>query len=221
MLKPKAQGCLVNRYEYNITVHHQLFLTLRCLKRKNLETPWNLFCSLTKCNLYLLDDVDDNIWSYFWSTPSPILFPSYSLSWPCFLLMLATAANQREALKSPFHLKEEPKVEEALSPRPPSQSHSQVQPSFPATFCKDGPAGTAAATEPPGPLKPREGSPLSKNSLLSQDINMKVASELLIKLSGNSSCLWWYGIECTQLCLFCWCNTQALWYWYTRSSLKS
>lgn len=100
------------------------------------------------------------------------------------LLFPAAAANQREALKSPFHLKEEPKVEETLSPRPSSQSQSQGQPSFPATFCQDGSAGATAASERPGSLKPREGSP--KNSLLSQDINMKVASELLMKLSGSS-----------------------------------
>ncbi|MEQ2205285.1 hypothetical protein XENOCAPTIV_010416 [Xenoophorus captivus] len=94
----------------------------------------------------------------------------------------ARAANQRESLKSPFHLKEEPKVEEAPSPRPSSQCQSQVQPSFPGSFCQDGPTGTAAAMES---LKPREGSPMAKNSLLSQDINVKVASELLIKLSGR------------------------------------
>lgn len=76
-------------------------------------------------------------------------------------------------------------MEEALSPRPSSQSQSQVQPSFPAAFCQDGPTGVTAATERPGPLKPREGSPMAKSSLLSQDINVKVASELLIKLSGR------------------------------------
>uniref|UniRef100_A0A3B5R5V7 Zinc finger protein 827 n=1 Tax=Xiphophorus maculatus TaxID=8083 RepID=A0A3B5R5V7_XIPMA len=64
---------------------------------------------------------------------------------------------------------EEPKVEEAPSPRPSSQCQSQVQP-------------TVAMES----LKPREGSPMAKNSLLSQDINVKVASELLIKLSENS-----------------------------------
>lgn len=111
----------------------------------------------------------------------------YIPSWPKFsFCFLATAANQREALKSPFHLKEEPKVEEALSPRPSSQSQSQVQPSFPATFSQDGPAGAAPVAERPVLLKPREGSPMAKNSLLNQDINVKVASELLIKLSGNS-----------------------------------
>ncbi|XP_034389405.1 zinc finger protein 827 [Cyclopterus lumpus] len=102
------------------------------------------------------------------------------------LLMKLSAANQRETLKSPFHLKEEPKVEEAVSPRPTSQSQSQVQPSFPATFCQNGPVGAAAATERPGSLKPREGSPRTKNTLLNQDINIKVASELLIKLSENN-----------------------------------
>lgn len=120
-----------------------------------------------------------------WSQPIyPCLIQILCLSFFCFLQSLLSptaAANQREALKSPFHLKEEPKVEEALSPRPASQS--QIQPSFPATFCQDGP--TAASMERPGPRKAREGSPKAKNSLLSQDINFKVASELLIKLSGK------------------------------------
>lgn len=97
---------------------------------------------------------------------------------------MSTAANQRETLKSPFHLKEEPKVEEAPSPRPSSQSQSQVQSTYPATFSQDGSTGSTATSERPGPLKPREGSPMAKNSLLNQDINVKVASELLIKLSG-------------------------------------
>uniref|UniRef100_A0A3Q4GRV5 Zinc finger protein 827 n=1 Tax=Neolamprologus brichardi TaxID=32507 RepID=A0A3Q4GRV5_NEOBR len=100
-------------------------------------------------------------------------------------LLMKLSANQRETLKSPFQLKEEPKVEEALSPRPSSQSQSQIQPSFPTTFSPDGPTVAAAATDRPGSLKPREGSPMAKNSLLSQDINVKVASELLIKLSNN------------------------------------
>lgn len=99
-----------------------------------------------------------------------------------YFFCVPAAANQRETLQSPFHLKEEPKAEEAPSPRPSSRSHNQAQPSFPASFCQD---GAAAATERPGSLKTREGSPIAKNSLLSQDINVKVASELLIKLSGN------------------------------------
>lgn len=78
-------------------------------------------------------------------------------------------------------------MEEALSPRPSSQSQSQIQPSFPTTFSPDGPTVAAAATDRPGSLKAREGSPMAKNSLLSQDINVKVASELLIKLSGRLS----------------------------------
>ncbi|KAG8014698.1 hypothetical protein GBF38_003303, partial [Nibea albiflora] len=119
-------------------------------------------------------------------TTASLFSPDISTKTATDLLMKLSAANQRETLKSPFHLKEEPKAEEALSPRPSSQSQSQVQPSFPATFCQDGPAGAAAATERPGPLKPREGSPMAKNSLLSQDINVKVASELLMKLSENN-----------------------------------
>ncbi|KAM3623538.1 uncharacterized protein V6R79_012279 [Siganus canaliculatus] len=120
-------------------------------------------------------------------TTASLFSPDISTKTATDLLMKLSAANQRESLKSPFHLKEEPKVEEALSPRPSSRSQSQVQPSFPSTFCQDGPTGAATATERPGPLKPREGSPMAKNSLLSQDINVKVASELLIKLSEKVS----------------------------------
>ncbi|XP_029368079.1 zinc finger protein 827 isoform X2 [Echeneis naucrates] len=119
-------------------------------------------------------------------TTASLFSPDITTKAATDLLMKLSAANQRETLKSPFHLKEEPKVEEVLSPRPSSQSQSQIQPSFPTTFCQDGPKLAAAATERSGPLKPREGSPMSKNSLLSQDINMKVASELLIKLSENN-----------------------------------
>ncbi|XP_051939565.1 zinc finger protein 827 isoform X2 [Hippocampus zosterae] len=100
-------------------------------------------------------------------------------------LLMKLSANQREALKSPFHVKEEPKTEEALSPRPASQC--QIPPSFPGTFCQDGITGSAAAaSDRPGSLRPTQGSPPAANSLLSQDINMKVASELLIKLSENN-----------------------------------
>ncbi|XP_065813073.1 zinc finger protein 827 isoform X6 [Labrus bergylta] len=116
-------------------------------------------------------------------TTASLFSPDISTKTATDLLMKLSAANQRETLKSPFRLKEEPKVEEALSPRPSSTSQSQVQPGFTATFCHDRIAG--AASERLGPLKPREGSPMSKNSLLSQDINFKVASELLIKLSGR------------------------------------
>ncbi|KAK9540543.1 hypothetical protein VZT92_002989 [Zoarces viviparus] len=120
-------------------------------------------------------------------TTASLFSPDITTKTATDLLMKLSAANQRETLKSPFQLKEEPKVEEALSPRPSSKSQSQVQPSFPGTFCQDGPVRAAvAATERPGSLKPREGSPMAKNTLLTQDINIKVASELLIKLSENS-----------------------------------
>nr|XP_040042255.1 LOW QUALITY PROTEIN: zinc finger protein 827 [Gasterosteus aculeatus aculeatus] len=117
-------------------------------------------------------------------TTASLFSPDITTKTATDLLMKLSAANQRESLKSPFHLKEEPKAEEVLSPRPSSQS--QVQPSFPATFCQDGPLGAAAATERPGSLKPRDGSPMAKKTLLNHDINLKVASELLIKLSENN-----------------------------------
>ncbi|XP_068444714.1 zinc finger protein 827 [Clinocottus analis] len=118
------------------------------------------------------------------TTANSLFSPDITTKTATDLLMKLSAANQRETLKSPFNLKEEPKVEEAVSPRPSSQI--QVQPSFPATFCQDGPVGAASATEHQGSLKPREGSPRAKNTLLNQDINIKVASELLIKLSENN-----------------------------------
>ncbi|XP_051982147.1 zinc finger protein 827-like isoform X2 [Xyrauchen texanus] len=83
------------------------------------------------------------------------------------LLMKLSAANQKEALKGPFCVKEEPQAEEPLSSQ---RGYS---------FCQEG---------PPGATKPREeGSPmLGKSTILSQDINVKVASELLMKLSENN-----------------------------------
>ncbi|KAM9819390.1 zinc finger protein 827 isoform X1 [Syngnathus typhle] len=116
-------------------------------------------------------------------TTASLFSPDITTKTATDLLMKLSAANQREALKSPFHVKEEPKSEEASSPRPASQC--QIPPSFPGTFCQDAITGSAAS-ERPGSLKPREGSPPATNSLLSQDINMKVASELLIKLSENN-----------------------------------
>ncbi|KAM6972400.1 zinc finger protein 827 isoform 1-T1 [Aplochiton taeniatus] len=123
-------------------------------------------------------------------TAASLFSPDISTKTATDLLMKLSAANQREALKSPFHLKEEPQVEEALSPLPASQSQAHRpgpgQAGYPAAYCQDGgPAGAAA--ERPGPPKPREGSPrAAKNSLLSQDINIKVASELLMKLSESN-----------------------------------
>nr|XP_057922756.1 zinc finger protein 827 isoform X1 [Doryrhamphus excisus] len=117
-------------------------------------------------------------------TTASLFSPDITTKTATDLLMKLSAANQREALKSPFHLKEEPKVEEALSPRPASQCH--IQPSFPGTFCQDGLPGVPAASERPGSLKPGEGNPSAKNTMLSQDINVKVASELLMKLSENN-----------------------------------
>lgn len=80
------------------------------------------------------------------------LYPSLSV----------TAANQKEALKSGFCVKEEPEAEEALSPaRCP-----------PFSLAHDAPAA---------PGRPRQ-----EGSILSHDINVKVASELLMKLSGKT-----------------------------------
>lgn len=76
--------------------------------------------------------------------------------------LFVTAANQQEALKSGFCVKEEPKAEEASSPpRCP-----------PFSLGHDAPAV---------PSRPRQ-----EGSILSHDINVKVASELLMKLSGKT-----------------------------------
>lgn len=109
-------------------------------------------------------------------TTASIFSPDISTKTATDLLIKLSAANQR---KSPFHLKEE--VDEALSPRPASQS--QLQTGFPSPFCQDGPPLGGSAT--PDRSAPQEGSPMAKNSLLSHDISVKVASELLMKLSGK------------------------------------
>ncbi|KAG7461725.1 hypothetical protein MATL_G00194170 [Megalops atlanticus] len=85
-------------------------------------------------------------------------------------------ANQKESLKpQQFCVKEEPLAEGPLSPRLP-----QGQPGY--AYCQEG-----AGRTPDLALKPREDSPLAKTSgLLSQDISVKVASELLMKLSENN-----------------------------------
>ena len=117
--------------------------------------------------------------------PPPNPNPLTSCSSP----LPVSAANQREALKSPFHLKVEPRSEEVLSPRPASLSQGHAQPGFPlSVLCQEGPnvaVGGGVADRPAGPLKPREGSPMAKSNLLNQDISIKVASELLMKLSGE------------------------------------
>ncbi|MGH0154678.1 UNVERIFIED_CONTAM: hypothetical protein FKN15_027868 [Acipenser sinensis] len=86
------------------------------------------------------------------------------------------AANHKEAPKPQFIVKEEPRPEESKSPTVP-----QGQPSY--VFCQEPPAVGA----PERPLSTTEGSPLIKSSLLSQDISMKVASELLMKLSAENN----------------------------------
>ncbi|CAB1327260.1 unnamed protein product [Coregonus sp. 'balchen'] len=102
-------------------------------------------------------------------------------------------ANQKEALKAPqsFHLKQEPRTEEEEVRRSPRSqpSYSSFYQEHGAALGGTGPAEvTADSGGHRGPLKGREGSPMgNKNSLLSQDINFKVASELLMKLSGKDS----------------------------------
>lgn len=79
------------------------------------------------------------------------------------LYVSVTAANQKEALKSGFCVKEEPEAEEASSPE----------------RCPPFSLGLDAPAVP--------GRPRQEGSILSHDINVKVASELLMKLSGKTS----------------------------------
>lgn len=128
------------------------------------------------------------IQSRFWMISFNLYVQMLTKTWaqflnPCFsfLFFCPTAANQKEALKGSFCVKEEPQAEEPLS--------SQRGPSY--SFCQEGPPGATKQRE--------EGSPmLGKSSLLSQDINVKVASELLMKLSGQQM----YFGACTHMCVF-------------------
>ncbi|XP_037394376.1 zinc finger protein 827 isoform X1 [Pygocentrus nattereri] len=102
-------------------------------------------------------------------TAASLFSPDITTKTATDLLIKLSAANQKEALKGAFCVKEEPQAEEPLSP-------------------PRGPSFSLAQDGPTGPSRPhQEGSPmLTKSSLLSQDINVKVASELLMKLSENN-----------------------------------
>ncbi|XP_058884532.1 zinc finger protein 827-like isoform X1 [Acipenser ruthenus] len=107
--------------------------------------------------------------------PTSLFSPDISTKSATDFLIKLSAANQKEAPKPQFIVKEEPRPEESKSPTVP-----QGQPSY--MFCQEPPAVDA----PERPLSTTEGSPLVKSSLLSQDISMKVASEMLMKLSENN-----------------------------------
>ncbi|XP_051993032.1 zinc finger protein 827-like [Xyrauchen texanus] len=103
-------------------------------------------------------------------TTASLFSPDITTKTATDLLMKLSAANQKEALKGPFCVKEEPQAEEILS--------SQRGPSY--NFCQKGALSATNQRE--------EGSPmLDKSSILSQDINVKVASELLMKLSAENN----------------------------------
>ncbi|XP_045578714.1 zinc finger protein 827 isoform X1 [Salmo salar] len=127
-------------------------------------------------------------------TAASLFSPDITTKTATDLLMKLSAANQKEALKSPqsFHLKQEPRAEEEeeeLRRSPRSQpSYSSFYQEQGAALGATGPAEvTADSGAHRGTLKGREGSPMgNKNSLLSQDINFKVASELLMKLSESN-----------------------------------
>ncbi|MBN3297147.1 ZN827 protein, partial [Amia calva] len=107
-------------------------------------------------------------------TAASLFSPDITTKTATDFLIKLSVANQKEVLKPQFSVKEEPQAAEPLSPRLP-----QSQPNY--VFCQEGPTGT-----PERPMKSSEGSPLAKSGLLSQDINVKVASELLMKLSENN-----------------------------------
>lgn len=86
---------------------------------------------------------------------------------PFFLL---TAANQKEPLNLNFKVKEEPKEEEPLSTTLPRPSY---------VFSPEPEAPTPNISQ--DTLKSQE----EKGSMLRQDMSVKAASELLMKLSGT------------------------------------
>ncbi|KAG2465368.1 ZN827 protein, partial [Polypterus senegalus] len=110
------------------------------------------------------------------SSPTASIFnPDISTKTATDLLIKLSAANQKDMPKPHFTVKEEPLPEASQSPL---LLHNQ------STFvlCPE----SAAGLPPERALKMKEGSPLPKSNLLNQDINVKVASELLMKLSENN-----------------------------------
>lgn len=93
-----------------------------------------------------------------------------SLSFTSFLLL--TAANQKEPLTPKFKVKEEPKDEEAASSALPQSSY---------VFSQESEA--SAPNIPEEKLKPQE----AQANVMRQDMSVKAASELLMKLSGRYS----------------------------------
>lgn len=91
-----------------------------------------------------------------------------TLSLTSFLLL--TAANQKEPLTPNFKVKEEPKDEEA-------GSSSVSQPSYVFSQELEAPAPNV----PEEKLKPQE----AQANVMRQDMSVKAASELLMKLSGK------------------------------------
>lgn len=85
----------------------------------------------------------------------------------CFLLL--TAANQKEPLTPKFKVKDEPKDEEAASSTLPQSSY---------VFNQESEASAPSAAKEK--LKPQE----AQANMMRQDISVKAASELLMKLSG-------------------------------------
>ncbi|KAJ8000685.1 hypothetical protein DPEC_G00182920 [Dallia pectoralis] len=124
-------------------------------------------------------------------TVAALFSPDITTKTATDLLMKLSAANQKEALKTPqpFHLKQETEEEEREEEL---RRSPQSLPSY-TSFCQElgpvlgssGLVGFADSGCHRGAMKGREGSPM-RSSLLSQDINVKAASELLMKLSESN-----------------------------------
>ncbi|KAM4809122.1 zinc finger protein 827 [Rhinophrynus dorsalis] len=107
----------------------------------------------------------------FVTCPSSLFSQDISVKMASDFLMKLSAANQKEPLTLTFSVKEEPNDEEPTSSLSPQSGY---------TFNQESEARLSST--PDRDSKPQETQP----SLLTQDISVKAASELLMKLSAES-----------------------------------
>ncbi|XP_040556205.1 zinc finger protein 827 isoform X3 [Gallus gallus] len=105
------------------------------------------------------------------STASALFSQDISVKMASDFLMKLSAANQKEPLTPKFKVKDEPKDEEAASSTLPQSSY---------VFNQESEASAPSA--PKEKLKPQE----AQANMMRQDISVKAASELLMKLSAES-----------------------------------
>ncbi|XP_065592439.1 zinc finger protein 827 isoform X1 [Cyrtonyx montezumae] len=105
------------------------------------------------------------------STASALFSQDISVKMASDFLMKLSAANQKEPLTPNFKVKDEPKDEETAS-------STLSQPSY--VFSQESEASAPSA--PKEKLKPQE----AQANMMRQDISVKAASELLMKLSAES-----------------------------------